>query len=50
MRSLKNNLYDVSALEADLLSEEGMRDCGGLVSDKRGERSCLNYILVRKNR
>jgi exopolysaccharide biosynthesis protein len=30
-----------------------VRDCGGLVSmpsDKKGERSCLNYLLLRVGR
>ena len=51
--SLRLGGYEMTRFDGGGSSAMWVRDCGGLVSvpsDKRGERSCLNYILVRKNR
>ena len=51
--SLRLGAYEMTRFDGGGSSAMWVRDCGGLVSvpsDKRGERSCLNYILVRENR
>ena len=48
--SLRLGGYDMTRFDGGGSSAMWVRDCGGLVSvpsDKRGERSCLNYILIR---
>ena len=51
--SLRLGGYEMTRFDGGGSSAMWVRDCGGLVSvpsDKKGERSCLNYILVRINR
>ena len=50
--SLRLGGYEMTRFDGGGSSAMWIRDCGGLVSvpsDKKGERSCLNYILVRIN-
>ena len=51
--SLRLGGYEMTRFDGGGSSAMWVRDCGGLVSvpsDKKGERSCLNYVLVRINR
>ena len=51
--SLRLGGYEMTRFDGGGSSAMWVRDCGGLVSvpsDKKGERSCLNYVLVRVNR
>ena len=51
--SLRLGGYEMTRFDGGGSSAMWVKDCGGLVSvpsDKKGERSCLNYILVRKKR
>lgn len=51
--SLRLGGFEMTRFDGGGSSAMWVRDCGGLVSvpsDKKGERSCLNYILVRINR
>ena len=51
--SLRLGGYEMTRFDGGGSSAMWVRDCGGLVSvpsDKKGERSCLNYVLVRMNR
>lgn len=48
--SLRLGGYEMTRFDGGGSSAMWVKDCGGLVSvpsDKKGERSCLNYILVR---
>ena len=48
--SIRLGGYDMTRFDGGGSSAMWVRDCGGLVSvpsDKKGERSCLTYILVR---
>ena len=48
--SIRLGGYDMTRFDGGGSSAMWVRDCGGLVSvpsDKKGERSCLNYILIR---
>ena len=48
--SMRLGGWDMTRFDGGGSSAMWVRDCGGLVSvpsDKRGERSCLNYILIR---
>ena len=51
--SLRLGGYEMTRFDGGGSSAMWVRECGGLVSvpsDKKGERSCLNYVLVRINR
>ena len=48
--SLRLGGYEMTRFDGGGSSAMWVRDCGGLVSvpsDRKGERSCLNYILIR---